>query len=139
MMPMPATAQKRMYLRNWNSYDNDSSLILKVINCTLTWNSKQEIDGQREMVPFLRSCHIFLCCMTSTQNTAVRFNNIPCPSTPRRARDLSCITVTCMGRSKAPPVQYIPYSTRMQYEHNIAHLWALIRSLNIFPNYCKAI
>ena len=52
-----ATAQKRMYLWNASSYmyNNDASLVLKEIYCTLTWYRKQEIDCQREIVPFLRS------------------------------------------------------------------------------------
>ena len=54
-----AAAYKRMYLWNASSYDNDVSLILKEIYCTLTWYRKLEIDGQREMVPFLRSYHIY--------------------------------------------------------------------------------
>ena len=59
-MVLLATVLKRVYLWNWNSYEAGSGLILEVINCTLTWNNKQEIDGQREVVPFLRSYHICL-------------------------------------------------------------------------------
>ena len=58
--PLFATVLKHVYIWNWNSYEAASGLILEVINCTLTWNSKQEIDGQREVVPFLRSYHICL-------------------------------------------------------------------------------
>ena len=51
---------KRVYLWNWIGYDAGSALILKLINCTFTCNNKPEIDGQREVPPFLRSYHILL-------------------------------------------------------------------------------
>ena len=57
-----------MYLRNWISYDADFGLILEVINCTLTWSNKQEIDDLREAPPFLRSCHIYLGEIAMGQN-----------------------------------------------------------------------
>ena len=43
--PLLATVFKHVYLWNWNSHEAGSGLILEVINCALTWNSKQEIDG----------------------------------------------------------------------------------------------
>ena len=59
-MVLPATVLKCVYLWNWNSYEGGSGLILEVINCTLTWDNKQEIDGQHEVVLFLRSYHKLL-------------------------------------------------------------------------------
>ena len=74
-MVLPATVLKRVYLWNWNSYEAGSGLILEVINCTLTWDNKQEIDGQREVVPFLRSYHILKNFGSLVEYSVCTFNN----------------------------------------------------------------
>ena len=52
-MTLPlVVALKRMYLRNWSSYDASLELIPKLINCAFTWNNKPEIDYQREVPHF---------------------------------------------------------------------------------------
>ena len=70
-MPSLATVLKRVYLWNWNSYEAGSGLILEVINCTLTWNNKQEIGGQCEVVPILRSYHIYIYTYTPAARAAL--------------------------------------------------------------------
>ena len=47
-----ATAFKRMYLWNWTSYEAGLWLILKLINCTLTWNNKRENRWSARSGPF---------------------------------------------------------------------------------------